>query len=109
MYGGAAWAVAGFVLAIWVAHSALSRGERWTWIGLFAALLVGGAGDLFEVTIYPHGLPLLPTPANGVRGFGWPPLIAGLAIWTFALGFGYGAVFRAPPESGRSREPRMAE
>jgi hypothetical protein len=94
MYGGAAWVVAGMVSSVWVAHSALNRGERWAWTALLVVLLVGGAGDLYEVTIYPHGLPLLPTPADGNRGFGWPPLVAGLAIWVFALGFACGPVFR---------------
>jgi hypothetical protein len=109
MYGGAAWAVAAVLLAIWVAHSALHRGERWAWTALLAALLVGGAGDLYEVTLYPHGLALLPTPANGVRGFGWPTLIAGLAIWMFALGFAYRPVFRPRAENDRWRGPRMSQ
>lgn len=108
MYGGAAWAVAAFVLTVWLAHSALVRGERWAWTALLVALLVGGAGDLYEITVYPHGLPLLPTPPNGIRGFGWPTLIAGLAIWAFALAFAYRAVFPSRAEHGQSREPRMA-
>jgi hypothetical protein len=53
IYGGAAWAVAALLLAIWVAHSALKRGERWVWTALLTALFVEGAGDLYELTIYP--------------------------------------------------------
>src|SRR6266540_2946402 len=40
MYGGAAWAAAALVLAVWLAHSALGRGERWAWTALLAALLL---------------------------------------------------------------------
>jgi hypothetical protein len=108
MYGGAAWAVAAFVLTVWIAHLALVPGERWAWTALLVALLVGGAGDFYEITVYPHGLPLLPTPPDGIRGFGWPTLVAGLAIWVFALAFAYRAVFRPRTEDGQSREPRGA-
>jgi hypothetical protein len=94
MYGGAAWAVAGMLLSVVVAHTWLAAGERRAWTALLAVLLVGGTGDLYELTIYPHGLPLLPAPPDGVRGFGWPTLVAGLVIWAFALAFSYGALRR---------------
>jgi len=35
--------------------------------------------------IYPHGFPLGPTPADGVRGFGWPTLAAWIVIWAAGL------------------------
>ena len=93
MYGGAAWAIGAMFLSVLVAHRWLAAGDRGAWMALFGALVVGGAGDVFAFSIYPHGLPLLPTPADGYRGFGWPTLVAGLAIWAFALGFSYGPLF----------------
>ncbi len=97
MYGGAAWSTASMLLSVLVAHAWLAAGERRAWFALLAVLVVGGAGDLYELTVYPHGLPLLPTPADGVRGFGWQTLAAGLAIWAFALVYGYRSVFARSP------------
>ncbi len=46
----------------------------------------GTAADLYELFwIYPHGFPLAPTPADGVRGFGWPTLAAWILIWAVGL------------------------
>ena len=35
--------------------------------------------------IYPHGFPFAPTPADGVRGFGWQTLAAWILIWAAGL------------------------
>jgi hypothetical protein len=94
MIGGAGMSVAGLVLAVWVAHMGLRRGQRWAWWALLTVLLIVGGTDTYELTIYPHGLPLFPTPADGNRGFGWPSLAAGSAVWALALGFSYGPIFR---------------
>ena len=69
MYGAAILALAGLGLAVVVAHAALRRGEAWAWWALAAFWLLGTVADFFEVFgIYPHGFPLAPTPADGVRG-----------------------------------------
>ena len=69
MYGAAILALAGLGLAVVIAHAALRRGEAWAWWALAAFGLLGAVADLFEVFgIYPHGFPLAPTPADGVRG-----------------------------------------
>jgi hypothetical protein len=94
MIGGTGMSVAGLVLAVLVAHAALRRGERWAWWALLTVLLVIAAADLYELTIYPHGLPLFPTPSDGNRGFGWSTLAAGFAVWAFALAFSYRPIFR---------------
>lgn len=86
MYGAAGFAVAGLVLAVWLARSALRRGERWAWTALWVFGAIGAATDVAEVLfIYPHGFPLGATPADGVRGFGWAQLAAWIAVWGFAL------------------------
>ena len=95
MFGGAGMSVAGLVLAVFVAHAALPRREKWAWWALLTVLLVIASADIYELTIYPHGLPLLPTPADGNRGFGWPTLAAGFAVWVFALAFSYRPIFRS--------------
>ena len=85
MYGAAILALAGLGLAVVVAHAALRRGEAWAWWALAAFWLLGTVADFFEVFgIYPHGFPLGPTPADGVRGFGWPTLAAWIVIWAAA-------------------------
>jgi hypothetical protein len=94
MIGGAGMTVAGLVLAVWVAHTGLRRGQRWAWWALLTVLLIIGGTDTYELTIYPHGLPLFPAPSDGNRGFGWPSLAAGFAVWALALGFSYGPIFR---------------
>ena len=94
MYGGAAWAIGAMLLSVFVAHRWLTNGDRGAWVILLAVLVVGGTGDLYALSIYPHGLPVLPPPADGYRGFGWPTLVAGLAIWGFALAYSFGRVFR---------------
>lgn len=93
LYGGAAWSLGAMFLSVLVAHRWLAAGERGAWTALLGVLVLGGAGDLFMLTIYPHGLTLLPAPADGVTGFGWPTLLAGLAIWAFALAYSYGPLF----------------
>ncbi|GAA1031215.1 hypothetical protein GCM10009557_25810 [Virgisporangium ochraceum] len=97
MLGSGVFAVAGLAVAVWVAHVALRRGERWAWRALLAYLLLGAAVDIAQVLfIYPHGFPVGATPADGVRGFGWPQIAAWIAIWSFALWFSRGeAVTRA--------------
>jgi hypothetical protein len=61
--------------------------DRWRWH-------VRDRPCAYELTTYPHGLPLFPTPSDGNRGFGWPSLAAGFAVWALALGFSYGPIFR---------------
>jgi hypothetical protein len=86
MYGGAVLALAGLGLAVVIAHGALRSGEVWAWWALAGFWLLGAATDLFEVFwIYPHGFPLAPAPADGVRGFGWPTLAAWIVIWAGGL------------------------
>jgi hypothetical protein len=102
MIGGAGMSVAGLVLAVCVAHMGLRRGERWAWWALLTVLLIVGGTGTYELTIYPHGLPLFPTPSDGNRGFGWPSLAAGFAVWAFALAFSYGPIFR-PGEHAEKR------
>ena len=86
MYGGSALSIAGLILCVWVARTALRHGERWAWNALLVYLLIGTAADVFEVLfIYPHGFPIGATPADGVRGFGWALLAAWIAIWAGAL------------------------
>lgn len=94
MFGGAAWAVAAMFLSVLVAHRWLAAGDRGAWAVLLGALVIGGAADLYALSIYPHGLPLGPTPSDGYRGFGWPTLVAGLAIWAFAIVYSYSPLFR---------------
>lgn len=103
MYGGAAWAVSAMFLSVFVAHRWLAAGDRAAWVLLLGALAVGGVGDLYALSIYPHGLQLLPAPADGYRGFGWPVLVAGLAIWALALGWAFAPLFRRSASSSTAR------
>jgi len=83
------FAAAGLVLSVWVAHTALRRGERWAWRALLGYLLLTAAVDVSEVLfVYPHGFPLGPTAPDGARGFGWPQIAAWIVIWAFALWYG---------------------
>jgi len=93
MYGGAAWTVGAMFLSVLVAHRWLAVGAREAWTALLGVLILGAAGDLSMLTIYPHGLDFLPTPADGFTGFGWPTLLSGFAIWIFALAYSYGPLF----------------
>lgn len=103
MYGAAILALAGLGLAVVIAHAALRRGEAWAWWALAGFWLLGAAADLFEVFgIYPHGFPLGPTPADGVRGFGWPTLAAWIVIWAVGL------AAAAPAVLARKRHPQQA-
>lgn len=87
MYGAAILALAGLSLTIVIAHAALRRGDVWAWWSLAGFWLLGAAADLYELFgIYPHGFLLGPTPADGVRGFGWPTLAAWILIWAVGLG-----------------------
>ncbi|HKA12538.1 MAG TPA: hypothetical protein VKI99_18905 [Candidatus Dormibacteraeota bacterium] len=98
MYGAAILALAGLGLTVLVAHNALRRGEAWAWWGLAGFWLFGAAADLYELFgIYPHGFPLAPTPADGVRGFGWQTLAAWILIWAAGL------AIAAPSVLARSR------
>src|SRR5262252_4165138 len=102
MYGAAILALAGLGLAVVIAHAALRRAEAWAWWALAGFWLLGTIADLFEVFgIYPHGFPLGPTPADGVRGFGWPTLAAWIVIWAAGL------VIAAPAMLARQRQPRQ--
>ena len=102
MYGAAILALAGLGLAVVIAHAALRRGEAWAWWALAAFGLLGAVADLFEVFgIYPHGFPLGPTPADGVRGFGWPTLAAWIVIWAA------GMAAAAPAALARDRQPQQ--
>jgi len=102
MYGAAVLALAGLGLAVVVAHAALRRGEAWAWWTLAAFWLLGTIADLFEVFgIYPHGFPLAATPADGVRGFGWPTLAAWIVIWAAGL------AAAAPAALARKRQPQQ--
>lgn len=86
MYGAAILALAGLGLAVVIAHAAMRRREAWAWWALAGFWLLGTATDAFEVLgIYPHGFPLGSTPADGVRGFGWPTLAAWILIWAGGL------------------------
>jgi hypothetical protein len=82
----AIWAVVWALAAAGVALVGIRRGHpRW-------------AADLYELFgIYPHGFPLAPTPADGVRGFGWQTLVAWILIW------GVGLAIAAPSVLARSR------
>ena len=101
MYGAAILALAGVSLAVLIAHAALRRGEVWAWWGLAGFWLLGTAADLYELFwIYPHGFPLAATPADGVRGFGWPTLAAWILIW------GLGLAVAAPMVLAGTRRPR---
>ena len=102
MYGAAVLALAGLGLAVVVAHAALRRGEAWAWWTLAAFWLLGTIADLFEVFgIYPHGFPLAATPADDVRGFGWPTLAAWIVIWAAGL------AAAAPAALARKRQPQQ--
>ena len=102
MYGAAILALAGLGLAVVIAHAALRRGEAWAWWALAAFWLLGTLADLFEVFgIYPHGFPLGPTPADGVRGFGWPTLAAWIVIWAAGL------AAAAPAALAGKRQPQQ--
>jgi len=101
MYGAAILALAGTGLTVVVAHAALRRGEIWAWWALTGFWLLGAAADLFELFwIYPHGLPLASTPADGVRGFGWQTLAAWILIWAAGL------AVAAPTVLARKRRPQ---
>ena len=102
MYGAAILALAGLGLAVVIAHAALRRAEAWAWWALAAFWLLGTIADLFEVFgIYPHGFPLGPTPADGVRGFGWPTLAAWIVIWAAGL------AAAAPAALARNQQPQQ--
>jgi len=102
MYGAAILALAGLGLAVVIAHAALRRREAWAWWALAGFWLLGTATDAFEVLgIYPHGFPLGPTPADGVRGFGWPTLAAWIFIWAGGL------AIAAPTVFARQRRPQQ--
>jgi hypothetical protein len=103
MYGAAILALAGLGLAVVIAHGALRRGEAWAWWALAGFWLLGTAADVYEVFgLYPHGFPLAPTPADGVRGFGWPTLAAWIVIWAGGL------AVAAPAVLARKRQPQRA-
>jgi hypothetical protein len=103
MYGAAILALAGLGLAVVIAHAALRRGEAWAWWALAGFWLLGTAADVYEVFgLYPHGFPLAPTPADGVRGFGWPTLAAWIVIWAGGL------AVAAPAVLARKRQPQRA-
>ena len=103
MYGAAILALAGLGLAVVIAHAALRRGEAWAWWALAGFWLLGTASDVYEVFgLYPHGFPLAPTPADGVRGFGWPTLAAWTVIWAGGL------AVAAPAVLARKRQPQRA-
>jgi len=102
MYGAAVLALAGLGLAVVIAHAALRRAEAWAWWALAAFWVLGTIADLFEVFgIYPHGFPLGPTPADGVRGFGWPTLAAWIVIWAAGL------AAAAPAALAGKRQPQQ--
>src|SRR5215470_10546430 len=102
MYGAAILALAGLGLAVVVAHAALRHGDAWAWWALAGFWLLGTAAVLFEVFgIYPHGFPLAPTPADGVRGFGWPTLAAWIVIWAAGL------AVAAPAVLAGTRQPQQ--
>jgi hypothetical protein len=103
MYGAAILALAGLGLAVVIAHFALRRGEAWAWWALAGFWLLGMAADVYEVFgLYPHGFPLAPTPADGIRGFGWPTLAAWIVIWAGGL------AVAAPAVLARKRQPQRA-
>jgi len=86
MYGVAILALAGIGLTVVIAHAALRRGDVWAWWSLAGFWLLGTTADLYELFwIYPHGFPMAPTPADGVRGFGWQTLAAWILIWAVGL------------------------
>ena len=86
MYGGAVFSLAGLVVCVWVARTALRAGERWAWNALLVYLLMVAAVDVVEVLfIYPHGFPFGVTPPDEARGFGWAQIGAWITIWGFAL------------------------
>ncbi len=86
MYGAAVLALAGLGLAVVTAHGALRRREGWAWWALAGFWVLAAGADIYEVFwIYPHDFPLAPTPADGVRGFGWPTLAAWIVIWAAGL------------------------
>src|SRR5262249_38844528 len=102
MYGAAILALAGLGLAVVIAHAALRRGEAWAWWSLAGFWLLGAAAVVYEVFgIYPHGFPLAPTPADGVRGFGWPTLAAWIVIWAAGL------AVAAPAVLAGTRQPQQ--
>src|SRR5262249_8729031 len=51
MYGGAAWAVSAMFLSVFVAHRWLTAGDRAAWALLLGALAIGGAGDLYALSL----------------------------------------------------------
>src|SRR5215471_17936591 len=102
MYGAAILALAGLGLAVVIAHAALRHGEVWAWWALAGFWLLGTATVAYEVFgIYPHGFPLAPTPADGVRGFGWPTLAAWIVIWAGGL------AIAAPAVLAGTRQPQQ--
>jgi hypothetical protein len=105
MYGAGVMAIAGLVLCVWVARTALRRGERWAWNALLAFFLLTATTDLFELLfIYPHGLPFGVTPADGGRGFGWAQLAAWIGIWAAALAYVRPRLRKAAVRSGDLRD-----
>jgi hypothetical protein len=97
LLGGGTFAAAGLALAVWVAHAALRRGERWAWRALLGYLVLGAAVDIAEVLfVYPHGFALGATPPDGARGFGWAQLAAWIAIWSFALWYSRAKMLPGP-------------
>ena len=104
MYGAAILALAGLGLTVVIAHAALRQGEVWAWWALAGFWLLATAADIYEVFwIYPHDFPLAPTPADGVRGFGWQTLAAWILIWAVGL-----AVAAPTALTGRRPQPVTA-
>lgn len=86
MYGAGVFALTALMLSVWIARSALRRGESWAWQALLTVLILGGGVDLVEVAfIYPHGFPISAAPGGGGVGFGWEPIAAWIGLWAFAL------------------------
>jgi hypothetical protein len=103
MLGGGAFAAAGLMLAVWIAHTALRRGQRWAWHALLVYLAAGATVVTVEVLlIYPHGFPLGATPSDGARGFGYAQVVAWMLIWGSALWY---CRDRTAPEPATTARP----
>jgi hypothetical protein len=110
MLTAAGWTVVASVLAGWIARSPLRRGERWAWLSLLVAMLLGWGSDLaVAVLIFSHGLPL-PGPGGQIAGFGWQPIAVSLGARAAGLALAYRPIFRpTPPLLRRATSPAASQ
>lgn len=83
----AVWALGLYVVVVWVACTALRRGERWAQRVLVGIYLVIASSEIATTLfVFSRGL-AIPGPGGraGAGAFGWQPLAVGLLSWGIGL------------------------